>query len=67
MNPSAYTTFLFAEPSFLAGFAAVLDLGGTLTEYNESESPLETDARAIAMDWRAVGQDLWAAVAHGPQ
>lgn len=57
-----YSTVLFARPSFLEGVARVMDLGDTLTEFNQSLSPEQADAVALEMDWRAVGQDLWSAV-----
>lgn len=53
-----YTTFLFANPSLLEGAARVLDLGGTLEEYNVSADGEEADRRAFLMDQRAVGSDL---------
>lgn len=58
-----YTSLLFARPSFLTGFARVLDIGDTLTEYNRSPSPEEADRNALRSDWRAVGDDLRVAIA----
>ncbi len=55
------TGFLFANPGFLHGFAAALDIGGTLVEYNISTTPQEADARAIASDWAITGKDIWTA------
>jgi hypothetical protein len=52
------TGFLFAHPGFLQGAAAVIDLGGTLVEYNISRTPQEADARAIASDWAITGKDI---------
>lgn len=52
------TGFLFASPSFLAGWAAVLDVAGTLNVYNESKSGQEADARALASDWAVIGKDI---------
>lgn len=52
------TSVLFALPSFLRGVASILDLGSTLTVYNESSSPEEADAKAIRSDWLAVGDDI---------
>lgn len=52
------SSFLFADPSFIDGLASVLDIGGTLSEYNNSKSPEEADARALHADWTAVGEDL---------
>ncbi len=54
--------FLFAQPGFFRGMAATLDIGATLTVFNESQSPEESDAKAIRSDWRVVGDDLRAAV-----
>jgi hypothetical protein len=59
---SGNTGFLFADPSFLQGVASVLDIGGTLLVYNESESGTEADARAIATDWAIVGKDIEKAI-----
>ena len=55
------TGFLFAYPGLLFGFATVLDIGGTLVEYNVSRTPQEADARAIASDWAIMGKDIWTA------
>ncbi len=54
---------LYATPSFLEGIARVMDIGDTLTEYNTSENGAEADARALGSDWKAVGDDLRAAIA----
>ncbi|HOC93882.1 MAG TPA: hypothetical protein PKH33_16160 [bacterium] len=56
------TDYLYAKPSFLGGMARVLDLGGTLKEYNSSSSSEEADARAISSDWKMVGKDIKAAM-----
>ena len=53
-----YTSRLFARPSFVEGMARVLDMGGTLNEYNTSPSGEEADAIAIWSDWAAIGQDM---------
>ena len=55
---SIETSYLYATPSFLGGFAKTLDLGGTLVVFNKSETPIEADAKAINNDWKAVGKDL---------
>ncbi len=49
---------LFSRPSFLRGFARLIDLGGTLNKYNYSESPEAADYYAVWSDWLAVGDDL---------
>jgi hypothetical protein len=53
-----YTDLLYAQPSFAEGVARLVDFGNTLTEYNESPSGPEADAKAIRADWYAVGADL---------
>lgn len=57
------SALLFAWPSFLEGIARIFDIGGTLNEYNRARSPQEADARALAADWSAVGNDIWEAIA----
>lgn len=58
MQPYNESTFLFAEPSFLSGIASIVDLNGSLRNYNTSATPEEADERALAADWRAVGKDI---------
>lgn len=53
----AYSSLLFAEPSFLRGVARLLDFSGSLSDYNFGLTPRETDALALAADRRAVLQD----------
>ena len=50
--------FLFARPSFLGGASRVLDLFGTLQEYNRSLTPEIADQRAMLSDLRAIGADF---------
>lgn len=52
------TDFLFAMPSFLGGAARVLDLGATSDIYNDSETVLLADLRALMSDWIMTGQDI---------
>ena len=47
----------------MEGAARVLDIAGNFDSYNESATPLEADARAIANDWMMVGRDMSAAIA----
>jgi len=55
--------FLFARSSFLEGVARLWDLGNFLNEYNDAPTPEQADLAATAADWRAVGDDLRAAMA----
>ena len=57
-----FSELLFARPSFIGGLAKVLDLGNTLTDYNFFSDGVESDARAIAADWKAVGMDIQTAL-----
>ena len=56
------TDYLYAHPSFAEGVGRLFDFGDTLTVFNGSRTPEEADARAAYEDWRAVGNDLRAAV-----
>ena len=57
-NISFETSYLFATPSFLSGMAQVLDMGGTMVEYNTQKTGIEADRIALLNDWMAVGNDL---------
>jgi hypothetical protein len=55
---NSLTGFLFAEPSLVEGIARIIDIGGTLQEYNSSLSPNQADALALASDWCVIGADM---------
>jgi hypothetical protein len=55
---SNISSCLFANPSFIEGVARILDLGGTLNEYNNAQTDKQADYLAQGGDWRAVGQDI---------
>jgi hypothetical protein len=57
------TDLLFAMPSMLYGLARLLDIGGMFEAYNEMPDPAQADAVALYSDFRAVGEDLGAAIA----
>jgi hypothetical protein len=50
---------LFTRPSFLEGFARILDLGGTLNTYRYDKNGNEADVNALCSDWSAVGDAIW--------
>lgn len=50
--------YLFARPSFLAGFTRFLDTNRSLSKYNISRTGHEADSDATLSDWQAVGDDL---------
>lgn len=54
--------FLFAKPSFIGGAARLFDFGGTLNTYNISATEEMADARAFYEDWKAIGDDMRAAL-----
>ncbi|MDI9354860.1 MAG: hypothetical protein QM532_01340 [Cyanobium sp. MAG06] len=41
---------LYAQPSFLEGFASLVDIAGALNTYNRSETDQEADIKALAND-----------------
>ena len=56
--------FLFANPSFLEGWARLFDFGDTLNEYNSSLSPKMADGIAMWLDWGVTGTDIAQAIAN---
>jgi len=50
--------FLYARPSFISGFARLIDLFGTFDEYNRSPNTVIADARALSSDWGIIGIDI---------
>lgn len=56
-------SLLCARPSLIEGVARILDFGNTLTEFNQSLTPQQTDYLALRSDWRVVAGDLWSALA----
>jgi hypothetical protein len=56
---------LFASPSFISGFARLVDFGATFDSYNQSRTPVEADVRAAVSDWLNVGDDVAAAINQG--
>ena len=56
----SHTDFLIAMPSFVRGAGRLGDLlaASRFYSYNQSATPDQADARAIAHDWAQVGQDL---------
>lgn len=65
---SSHSTFLLADPSFVAGLGRLGDIWGGLSywSYNSSKSPAEADYRALSHDWNQVGDDLETAMANSP-
>ena len=60
-SPSIYSDFLRWRPSFLTGIASIFDFAGNLHRYEYDSGP-DADARALASDWQAIGDDLWIAM-----
>ena len=58
------TDFLFAIPSFLSGMGEAIDLGGTMINFNSSDSHEEADFIALYNDWAMVGNDIRYAMKH---
>ena len=52
------TDFLYARPSFIEGMARIMDVTGSLNEYNHAQDGQEADTIAIWSDWAMIGQDM---------
>jgi hypothetical protein len=53
---------LFSMPTFTKGAARTVSLFGGLDKYKTSKTPKEADRKAMAQDWKSVGQDLKVAI-----
>ena len=62
-KPYARAAFRYPMPSFASGMARALDLFGTLDDFETTIGDPEMDALATYQDWRAVGEDIEAAMA----
>lgn len=51
-------TDLLRQPSFLKGSARIVDLFGNVNTYNYSKTEKDADAKSLAKDWSAVGNDI---------
>jgi hypothetical protein len=54
--------FLFARSDFWSGVASVIDIGGTMVEFNRTEGEDDADRRAIQADWNALKDDFMVAL-----
>jgi len=61
-KPYPRATFRYPTPSFASGMARALDLFGTLNDFETTLDDAELDALATYNDWRAVGEDIEAAI-----
>jgi len=57
-----YTSLLFGKQTILTGMASVLDLSGSMMQFNQSPSGEQADLSAMARDFRAVGSDMKMAI-----
>ena len=53
---------MIVRPSFREGIARILDFRNVLSAHRFARSSEEADARAIAANWKVVGNDLRAAL-----
>lgn len=60
---SEWTSRLFAMPSWVSGAGRVLDMGGVLDSWNQSQTPAEADRAALRADFLAVAEDVDKALA----
>lgn len=61
-----YRQASLTRPSLLEGVASIFDFAGVFASRSRDENHLQPDAEAIASDWQAVGDDLWAAIGASP-
>ncbi|HEX2293953.1 MAG TPA: hypothetical protein VHN37_01440 [Actinomycetota bacterium] len=54
--------FLFARPSAAEAAGRLVDFGDTLTFYNWAPTTVAHDQLSLALDWAAVGDDLYYAI-----
>jgi len=55
-------SYLYSPPSYLSGFARLLDFGNTYDQYNRAVSGQQADALGLLWDWSAVASDMRKAV-----
>lgn len=60
---NTFSNYLYARPSLVEGVARIIDVGGTLQEYNTALTPEQADYLALLSDWSVVGDDLINAMA----
>ena len=64
MIKSGFRYYAFNLPSFFDGVARILDLGGTLEDYDPVfDRGHEEDLAALRSDWIVIGQDFRDAIA----
>jgi len=59
-----YSMFLFARPSFVEGCARLVDLAGTLNEYNYAPDGAQADRLGSVVDTAALAGDFAVAREH---
>lgn len=61
-HPEPEKLHLVVQPSFTRGMARLVDVFGTLNQYNFSSTPEEADNDAMLSDWLAVKADIMRAM-----
>jgi hypothetical protein len=51
-------SFLFGQLTFSGGMGSVVDVGGTLLQFNDVPDSALADWLAMRQDWAAVGDDM---------
>ena len=51
-------SYLYSPPSYLSGFARLLDFGNTYDHYNRVASVHQADGLGLLWDWAAVASDM---------
>ena len=60
-NSSTFRLFK-KEPSFVDGFASLVDMTPNLSRYNQDATENEADRNSLRADWSAIGDDLRGAI-----
>lgn len=64
MNSNGFRYYVFNLPSILSGISRILDVGGTLEDYDPVfRTGPEEDLAALRSDWIVIGQDFRDAIA----
>ena len=50
--------FLEKGSGFLVGVGSVIDISGSLFDYNITRNPAKRDIKSIQMDWITIGKDI---------
>lgn len=59
MSNQIHSSALYSDSSFLRGMARVVDLFGTMNQFDSYNLKTEPDLEALKRDWEIIGIDLY--------